>query len=226
MATRNGKQRGTQRHPARPPENLRQSAATLVSDTALERVQVTGEIQDEDGATLTDVDLTELRWANGRLPGRHFQRLRCRNVVFDRCDLSGVVLEDSTLKRVEFHDCRMSGLVLAGSTLLEDVLFAGCKLNLANARMVRGRRVEFLGSDLGEADLYAAEFTATRIRDCDLSGAELSQAELDGLRLHGCVLRDLKGVSALRGAVVGRGQVMDIAMALFAASGIVVDDEE
>lgn len=231
MTTRNGTHRGAQRHPARLPQNLRPGAATLAGDTTLERVQVTGGILDDDGGAddgpvLTDVDLVDLRWTNGRFPGRHFRRLRCRNAVFDRCDLSGVVLEDSTLKRAEFHDCRMSGLVFAGSTLLEDVLFTGCKMNLVNLRMARGRRLEFLRSDLTEADLYAAEFAATRVLDCDLSGAELSQAALDGLRLHGCVLHDLKGVSALRGAIVGRDQVMDIAMALFAASGIVVDDEE
>jgi uncharacterized protein YjbI with pentapeptide repeats len=228
MTTRNGKQRGAQRNPARPPQDLRAGAPALASDTTLERVQVTGEIQDDDtadGPVLTDVDLADLRWTDGRLPGRHFRRLRCRNAVFDRCDLSGVVLEDSTLKRVEFHDCRMSGMVFAGATLLEDVLFTGCKLNLANLRMARGRRLEFLGSDLGEADLYATEFTATRVRGCDLSGAQLSEAELAGLRLHGCVLHDLRGVSALRGAIVSRDQVMDIAMALFAASGIVVDDD-
>lgn len=226
MPTKNGRQRGTQRQPARPPQNLQPSAARIASDTALERVQVTGEIQDEAGEVLADIDLTDLRWTQGHLPARHFRLLRCRNVVFDRCDLAGVVLEDSTLKRVEFRDCRMSGIVFAGSTLLEDVLFSGCKLPLANLRMAHGRRLEFLGSDLGEADLYGAEFEATRIQDCDLSGANLAEAELKGLWLHGCVLHDLKGVSALRGAIVGRDQVMDVAMALFAASGIVVDDDE
>lgn len=218
--------RGTRRHAARLPRELPAGEARLASDTTLERVRVTGEPEDDAGGdVLADVDLTDLRWTRGFLGARHFRLLRCRNVVFDRCDLSGVVLEDSTLKRVEFHDCRMSGMVFAGSTLLEDVLFTGCKLNLANLRMVRGKRLEFVSSDLGEADLYGAEFESTRIRDCDLTAAELSQAKLAGLRLRNCVLHDLKGVCALSGAIVGRDQVMDIAMALFAASGIVVDDD-
>jgi uncharacterized protein YjbI with pentapeptide repeats len=48
--------------------------------------------------------------------------------------------------------------------------------------------------------------------DCDLSGAEFTQAALDGVRLHGSVLRDLKGVSALAGGVIGSDQQLDVAM--------------
>jgi uncharacterized protein YjbI with pentapeptide repeats len=126
--------------------------------------------------------------------------------------------------RVEFHRCRMSGAMLAGSTL-RDVLFTECRLDTANLRMVEGRQCELLEADLRCADLYAARLTASRIQDCDLSGAELSQAMLERARLHGSVLRDLKGVGALAGAVIGSDQQMDVAMSLLGASGITVDDE-
>jgi uncharacterized protein YjbI with pentapeptide repeats len=207
------------------PDDLKPGGDVLSSGTTLDGVHISGDIPGApDDAVCTDIDLTELSWSGGRLTGHYFQRLHCRDVVFDNCDLSGVIMEDSGLKRVEFHECRMSGIVLAGSTL-EDVLFSECRLDSANLRMVRGRRLDFLGSDLRQADLYGAGLAATRIQDGNLSMADFSQASLEGIRLHGCVLRDLRGVSALGGAVISRDQVMEMSMALFDASGITVDDQ-
>jgi uncharacterized protein YjbI with pentapeptide repeats len=227
MPTQRGNRRaGAQtRQAARVPEQLEPASDDLISDSCLEKVHITGDVGEPDGAILTDVELADLRWTGARLTGRRFRRLHCRDVVFDNCDLSGVIMDDSGLKRVEFHECRMSGIVLAGSTL-EDVLFSECRLDSANLRMVHGRRLDFLGSDLRQADLYGAELVATRIQDGSLSFADFSQASAQGIRLHGCDLRELKGVSALDGAVIGRDQVMDLALALFDASGITVDDKK
>jgi uncharacterized protein YjbI with pentapeptide repeats len=225
MPTQRGNRRPATRQPARLPDGLKPGDDDLSSGAALDGIHISGDLPDApDDAICTDIDLTELRWSGGRLTGRHFRRLHCRDVVFDNCDLSGVILEDSRLKRVEFRECRMSGIVLAGSTL-EDVLFSECRLDSANLRMVRGRRLDLLGSDLRQADLYGAELAATRIQDGNLSSADFSQASLDGIRLHGSVLREIRGVSALGGAVIGRDQVMEMSMALFDASGVTVDDQ-
>jgi uncharacterized protein YjbI with pentapeptide repeats len=227
MPTQRGKRRDTSRtrQPAKLPARLSSDAARLASDTMLERLDIAGNLPEQPReSVLSGLDLTELRWTGGGFAQRTFLRLRGRNVVFDRCDFSGALLQDCSLNRVEFHECRMSGLDLAGS-FLEDVLFSGCKLDLANLRMIHGRRVDFHHDDLREADLTGAELISARMQDSDLTGLELSQARLDGLRLHGSAIHDIRGVSALRGAVVGRDQVMDLATVLFAESGISVDDE-
>lgn len=118
----------------------------------------------------------------------------------------------------------MSGIVLAGARM-EDVLFSRCKLDMANLRMLDGLRVEFLDSDLREADFHAARLAATGIHDSDLSSADFSRATPRHLRLHGSHLHELKGASALGDVVIGPDQLMDMSMALFNDSGITVDEQ-
>ncbi len=220
---RNSTARSEKRHEVRLPDGLEPGDGTLDSGASLERVAISGGPGPDDDV-LSDVELTDVRWSGGRLTGQHFRRLRCTNVVFDNCDLSGLIAQDSRLHRVEFRECRMSGVVFAGSEL-RDVLFSASKLDSANLRMTSGGRVHVLGSDLREADFYAAALGASRIQDSNLSAVEFSESVLDGVRLHGSVLRDLKGVSALRSAVISEDQVWEMSVALFAESGIAVDED-
>lgn len=213
------------RRPLRLPADLEPVATSLASDTVLESARITGDTLDgPEGELATDVEITDVRCINVRLTGRRFRRLQCKNVVFEDCDLSGVLAEDSTLDQVEFHRCRLSGIVLAGSTMM-DLLFSSCRIDLANLRMSKSNRVQFHDSDLREADFYAARLVNTRIYDSELSRADFSQASAEGMRLHGSTVRDIQGVSALATAVISADQVTELAMALLAASGITVDEQ-
>ncbi|NYH80736.1 uncharacterized protein YjbI with pentapeptide repeats [Actinopolyspora biskrensis] len=212
------------RRRAKLPEHLDPGGELVTGDTELDGALLTGPPPDpEDERVVADVGLTASRWSSGRLTGRRFRRLRCVDVVFANCDLSGVVLENSGLRRVEFRECRMSGTVLAG-TRMEDVLFLRCKLDTANPRMIAGDRLEFLDSELGRADFHEAALKRTGIHDSDLSGADFSGADSRGLRLHGSRLHDIKGAGDLRGATIAPDQLVDVSTALFAASGIAVGD--
>lgn len=214
-----------QRRQARLPEHLEHDEGSLADHADLEGVRITGDlVAPPDVRTIIGAELKASRWSSGRLTGHRFRRLRCIDVVFDNCDLSGAILEDSALTRVEFHECRMSGVVLAGARM-NDVLFSRCKLDTANLRMLDGTRVEFRDSDLREADFHEAHLTATALHDSDLSGADFSRVSPDRLRLHGSQVHDLRGASALDGAMIDPDQRMDMAMALFNASGIIVDEK-
>jgi hypothetical protein len=61
--------------------------------------------------------------------------------------------------------------------------------------------------------------------DCDLSEAEFSQAVLPGARFHGSSLADIKGGEYLRDIVIDSSQVLPLALRVFLALGIRVDDE-
>lgn len=209
----------TERRPATLPGDLDEVSPDEDTDVLLEGAEVTGDLADAEA-----LGLTECRWAGGRLTGLHLHRLICTDVVFEDCDLSGVIAEDSSLCRVEFHRCRMSGIVLAGSRL-QDVLLSGCRVDSANLRGVSAIRFEALGSDLRGADLFGATLTSSRVHDGDLTGADFSRSTVEGLRLHGTVLRDVVGAGELRGAVIAGDQQLDVAMSLFDAAGITVDDE-
>ncbi|WP_165485449.1 pentapeptide repeat-containing protein [Protofrankia symbiont of Coriaria ruscifolia] len=217
-----------ERHAVRLPEELVLFDGDISSETFLDGVLVESPAdgrQPTPAEPLVDVELTNSLLRSARLTGRTFRRLHCRNVVFDGCDLSGVILHGSKMNAVEFHRCRLSGMVFGGARLA-DVLFSNCKMDVVNLRMVEGRFLEFRESDLRELDLYGASITNLRIHDSDVSSADLSTSSLAGdVRLHGSRLRELKGTESLTGAVIGTEQLMDVAMMLFAASGITVDDE-
>jgi uncharacterized protein YjbI with pentapeptide repeats len=179
---------------------------------------------DFSGQVAGTVEVTESRVAGARLVGVEIARLRITDTVVDDCDLSGAVLIDAVVTRVEFRNCRMSGLVAAGARL-RDVRFVECKLDDANFRMTTSERVEFDRTILREADFYAAKLPSVRFSSCDLALAQFSKADLHGARLHGSALADVLGADSFAGAVVETGQVLPLALRLFAALGITVDDD-
>ena len=179
---------------------------------------------DFSGQAAHEVEVTESRLAGARLTGVEVERLRITDTVVDDCDLSGAVLVDAVLTRVELRNCRMSGLVIAGARL-RDVRFVECKLDDASLRMTTSERVEFDRTILRTADFYAAKLPSARFSSCDLSLAQFSKADLQGARLHGSDLTDVVGAESFAGVVIETGQVLPLALRLFAAFGITVEDD-
>ena len=105
------------------------------------------------------------------------------------------------------------------------VVFDDCKLDQAWFRASSLDHVRFDGCDLTEADFYRATITDSLMVRCRLAGAELSQSTIDDLVLNGSRLEGLKGLDALRNAVVGSDQVVELAAAVLAARNVRVDDE-
>jgi uncharacterized protein YjbI with pentapeptide repeats len=91
--------------------------------------------------------------------------------------------------------------------------------------MVAGERVEFDGCHLGRSDFYAARLSSARLVDSDLTEAEFSKADLPEARLHGSRLDGIKGAVYLKGVVADSSQVLPLAMSVFAALHITIDDE-
>ena len=193
----------------------------LVDDLEWHQVCVRG---DFNGQIAGNVEIMESRLVGARLVGVEVERLRVTDTVVEDSDLSGAVLMDAALTRVELRNCRMSGLVVAGARL-RDVRFVDCKLDDANFRMTTSERVEFDRTILRTADFYAAKLRSARFFGCDLALAQFSKADLRGARLHGSALADVLGAESFAGVVVEAGQVLPLAWRLFAALGITVDDD-
>jgi len=92
-------------------------------------------------------------------------------------------------------------------------------------RMTTWDVAELRDVDLRDADFHAATLTGARLLGCDLTGADLSKAKLAGAALHGSTVEGIKGADSLRGVVIGSDQVLPVALPVFAALGIVVDDD-
>jgi len=193
----------------------------LADDLTWTGVEVTGDIG--AGVEAADVEITESRLVGCDLAGTAVERLRMSDVVLDGCDLSGALLYDALMRRVELRDCRMSGTVLAGARL-HDVRFVGCKAEEANFRSIQGERVVFDDTILRGADLNSSTITDGALLGCDLTRADVRKAKLPGAPLHGSILDDLVGADHLRGVRIDGTQIVPLALRLFAALGVAVDD--
>lgn len=170
-----------------------------------------------------DVELVECIWRDVDAASCRFSGFSCRDVRFERCDLSGAVLDSAALTRVHFVECRLTGVVFSGAELRDVVIERGVA-GLAN---FRGSTSSFLS--VRETSLADADFTGARLRnaallDCDLSGIDLTGARIEGLSLHGSTLDSIRGASALldAGLRIGADQVIPLGAALIAGLGVTV----
>jgi len=204
------------------PDGLEPLQGELDDDTSWRGVQVSGDVAIHGAPD--HVEIEESRCRQIRLTGCELSHLRATDVVFEDCELSGVVLSSATFLRVELSRCRLSGLVAPGLKA-KDVRFVECKIDEANFRMSSWERCELTDCELPGADFYSAHLTRTRLLRCNLARVEVSKARLDGVALHGSAVDSIRGADALRGVVIGSDQVTALALPVFAALGIVVDDE-
>jgi hypothetical protein len=172
--------------------------------------------------TAVDVTIDACRFVGATFTGATLDRLHLRDTVLEQCDLSGVLIDEGELTRVELRDCRMSGFS-ATRCRLRDTVFVRCRLDEASFRMTTGDRLRFEDCDLRGADLYQVELPAATLAGCDLTGADLSGANLRGARLHGSVVQDLKGGRSLTGVVIDPTQVVPISLSLLGALEIEID---
>jgi uncharacterized protein YjbI with pentapeptide repeats len=179
---------------------------------------------DATGVAARFVSVARCHLLGLQLIGAQLPRLTLTDVLVERADLSGADFDESTFNRVAFHECRLSGAILARCTF-RDVRFVGCRMDGVNGRLARAEWLAFEDTDLCDADFYGAELDGTRFFDSDLTRAELSAAHLVGARLHGSTLIDVKGAASLAGAVIQSSQVLPLAVGVFGALGIQIDEE-
>jgi uncharacterized protein YjbI with pentapeptide repeats len=170
-----------------------------------------------------DLELVECVWRDVDASSCRFSGFRCRDVRFERCDLSAAVLDNAALTRVHFIGCRLTGVVFSGAEL-SDVVIQGGVAGLAN---FRGSTSSFLcvrDTSLADADFTGARLRDAALLDCELSGIDLSGARIEGLSVHGSTLDSLRGAAALldAGLRIDADQVIPLGAALVAALGVTI----
>lgn len=181
------------------------------------------------GADVSDRRLDGLKLTNCVVSGLAFTGSTSRfvemvDVIFRNCEFSGCTLDTARLHRVAFNGCRMAGFAMPHVEAAH-VAFDDCRLNEAWFRASKLDHVRFADCDLTEADFYQAEIDCTLFVGCALSRAEFSQSRLQNVALHGSTLDGLKGGDALRSLTIGSDQALNVALPIFTALGIVIDDD-
>lgn len=74
-------------------------------------------------------------------------------------------------------------------------------------------------------DLYEARLDDAHFANCDLGDAKFSKARIAGARLQGSKLDTIHGADSLRGVVIDSSQIIPLALRVFGALEITIDDE-
>ena len=174
-------------------------------------------------ARVHDLEMAECVWRDVDASSRRFTGLICRDVLFERCDLSAAVLDGAALTRVHFLDCRLTGVALSG-TELNDVVLEGGAVSLANFRASTASLLHIRDTSMKGADFYDARLRECAFLDCDVSDIDLSGARIEGLSLHGSMLDTVRGAASLvdAGLRIDTDQVVPLGLALVAGLGVTV----
>lgn len=129
-------------------------------------------------------------------------RSNLRDVSIEGSRLGSAEFYESTWKSIRFTHCRIGYLNLRGAQL-QDVLFDDCFIDEL---------------DLSGATANRVAFTETQVNTLDLTRAKLTNVDLRSLEL-----RHVTGVEHLKGATINSYQLAELAPALAAHLGIVID---
>lgn len=173
--------------------------AGVTGEGSLRRCVVNG--VDLSGAVLSHLDLMDVRLegvdlSNASLGGtaKRVELLRCRGI--------GLRLAVQQGADVYVHDSRLDYAVVEVGRVKGLLVFEGCSLREA---VISG---DLSGVVFSDCDLTGSEFTVSRAKDCDLRGSRLDA---------------VRGLLTLRGAKISPSQAVDVADALAAEAGLVVD---
>lgn len=173
--------------------------------------------------SLADLTLRESTWTGADLALRTITGLRCQDVLFERCDLSGVRLDGAGFTRVRFVGCRLTGAMLS-ATRLADVIVEDSVADLVNFRAAHATYLSIETTSLREADFYTALLINSALLDSDLTAANFTEVRGSGPELHGSTLDSIRGAQSLTGARIDADQLIPLGLALVAALQVEVTD--
>ncbi len=191
------------------------------------------EHHDYDGVRFADLDLSaqdgrdarfvECRFEQCNLDGAQLARVRLLDTALVEVHGASLDLADSTWRGTTLEDARLGAVILTGASWT-DVTLRGSKLGFVNLADAHLDEVTFTGCEIGTLDLRLARATTVSFADCTIDELNVSGATLADVDLSGARLRSLVGVESLRGAIVGRDQLNDLAPLLASQLGIEVRD--
>ncbi|MDD9349419.1 pentapeptide repeat-containing protein [Mumia sp.] len=169
---------------------------------------------DLEGAAFHDLTADSLSLAGARL----------REALLDRVNVAVLRAPRVTLRDVRIEGSRIGSADLYDSEW-DSVLVSGCKLSFVNLRGTRLRDVVFSDCVIDELDLVEATVLRVSFVRCTIARLDLQHASASHLDLRGAELREIVGVTALRGVTISPLQLSLLAPIIADSLGIVVEDE-
>jgi uncharacterized protein YjbI with pentapeptide repeats len=203
------------------PEDLVPSAPAHLSDAEFDGVLI--ERLARPGLSAAGAHISESRVVDADLSNASMDRAVLRDVAWSGGDLANARCIDAQIRRAHLEDVRATGLDLTRSKL-ENVVFEGCRLDLALFRASTMNRVRFEGCRLEDADLFEVAFTDVVFEDCDLRNANWSGVTFKRAEIRGCELAGGVSLERLRGVRMPWDDVIRSAAEIAIAAGIEIVD--
>ncbi|WP_017586333.1 pentapeptide repeat-containing protein [Nocardiopsis ganjiahuensis] len=182
-----------------------------------------------DGDTFEGINLTGARFIESAFTGTRWEGGAMRRCRFTDVWMHTVRMSGTDIAECTWLDSHVLASLFAATASfgcdIQRVVFSSCKFNGVNFRTSRMVDVLFQDCVLTDVDFGAASLTRIAFPGSSLRGVNLTRARLREVDLRGASELDLaSGFDSLAGAVIGQAQLLALAPALAANTGITVTD--
>ncbi|MGW5877390.1 pentapeptide repeat-containing protein [Nocardiopsis terrae] len=182
-----------------------------------------------DGERFEAINLTGARFIESAFTDTHWDGGVLRRCRFTEVWMHKVRMAGTDTAECTWLDSHIVASMFAGTASfnseVQRVVFSSCKLSGVNFRATRMVDVVFQDCVLTDVDFGQASLTRVTFPGSSLRGLHLAKAALHEVDLRGATELDLaSGFESLSGAVIGQAQLLAIAPALAANTGITVRD--
>jgi uncharacterized protein YjbI with pentapeptide repeats len=153
----------------------------------------------------------------------HIEKFETKDCVFKDCDLTATSLASSSWHVVEVSGARCSGIQLQTS-VLKNVLFKGCKIELANFRFAKLENVIFEDCLINDIDFYNATLKNVVFSGSSIENITFASARLKSVDLCDAHLVSVKNVSGLKGATISYEQLTFLSPYFAQEFGIIIKE--
>lgn len=177
--------------------------------------------RDFTGQNASDAAFLGCRVERCCLDGLSMQRVRIAECLLADIHAVSIDITESVWRDSLVAGGRLGALTASGATWTA-IRVRGGKLNFVDLTAARLTDVVFEGCVIGELDLADALLRSVRFTACTVDELNVAGAKLTRVDLSGATLGVLRGVGSLRGAIVSREQLLDLAPLLAEHVGLEV----
>jgi uncharacterized protein YjbI with pentapeptide repeats len=166
-----------------------------------------------------DIRFLECRLQRCNLDGASLRRARILGSLLEGVTAATIDLADSVWRDSDVLGGRLGAVNLAGANLTR-IRIQGTRLGFLNLAGGQLDEVRFEGCEIDGIDARAGQLRALSFVDCSIGELNVTEARLTKVDLSEARLRSLVGVDNLRGAIISRAQLLDLAPLLAEQLGL------
>jgi uncharacterized protein YjbI with pentapeptide repeats len=137
--------------------------------------------------------------------------------------MSAADLSHSTFSRCELTKNRSVGINLSNCKLT-DVVFSGCKLDMANFRFAKLKGVQFIDCTFLESDFMGSELNEVEVNNCVIDRVIFDQCKPKKLDFRTSEIVQLSGWSSLKSTTIDYAQLVAVAPQIAMELGLLVEE--